>query len=104
MHPNRVALVTGASRGIGKGIALALAECHLDLVVNYTSHQEAAEAVKSEASRHGVRAEVCQADISRRVDRLNLVDFVKETFGRIDVLVNNAGVAPDVREDMLQSS
>jgi 3-oxoacyl-[acyl-carrier protein] reductase len=104
MHPNRVALVTGASRGIGKGIALALAECHLDLVVNYSSHQEAAEAVKNEASRHGIQAEVCQADISHRGDRLKLLDLVKQRFGRIDVLVNNAGVAPNVREDMLQSS
>jgi 3-oxoacyl-[acyl-carrier protein] reductase len=104
MDPNRVALVTGASRGIGKGIAVALAECKLDLVVNYISHREAAEAVRNEISRQGIQAEICQADISQRGDRLKLVEFVKEKFGRIDVLVNNAGVAPDVREDMLQSS
>ena len=104
MHPNKVALVTGASRGIGKGITLALAECHLDVVLNYVSHRDAAESVKEEVGSHGVCAEICQADVSHRGDRLKLVDFVKQKFGRIDVLVNNAGVAPDVREDMLQSS
>ena len=104
MNPNRVALVTGASRGIGKGIAVALAECHLDLIVNYISNQEAAQAVQDEVRRHGVQAEICQADISQKSGRFKLVEFVKERFGRIDVLVNNAGVAPEVREDMLQSS
>jgi len=73
-------------------------------VLNYNTHQEAAEAVQNEVSRFGIRAEICQADISLRGDRLKLVDFMKQKYGRIDVLVNNAGVAPEVREDMLQSS
>jgi 3-oxoacyl-[acyl-carrier protein] reductase len=104
MHPNRVALITGASRGIGRGIALALAGCRLDLVINYISNQKAAHSVQHEASRSGVRAEICQADISQRSGQIKLIDFVKEQFGRIDILVNNAGIAPTVREDMLSSS
>jgi 3-oxoacyl-[acyl-carrier protein] reductase len=104
MHPNRVAVVTGASRGIGRGIALTLAECHLDLVVNYVNQREAAAAVQDETRQRGARAEICQADISQAGDRLRLVEFVKQQFGRVDVLVNNAGVPPSVREDILQSS
>ncbi len=104
MHPNKVAVITGASRGIGKGIAVALAECHLDLVINYVTHGEAAKTVQDEARKCGVRAEICRADISQAGERVQLVEFVKRQFGRIDVLVNNAGVAPDVREDILQSN
>ena len=104
MGTNKVALVTGASRGIGRGIALALAECRVDLVLNYVAHEGAAQAVQDEVSRRGVQAEICQADISQRAGRFKLVELAKERFGRIDVLVNNAGVAPEVREDMLQSS
>jgi NAD(P)-dependent dehydrogenase (short-subunit alcohol dehydrogenase family) len=104
MDAGRVALVTGASRGIGKGVAIALAECNFSLVINYVARNDAAKSVQAEACRHGVRAEICQADIGQRSGRQKLVEFVKQTFGRIDVLVNNAGVAPEKREDMLQSS
>jgi 3-oxoacyl-[acyl-carrier protein] reductase len=104
MGPNKVALVTGASRGIGKAIALALARCRYDLVINYSSNYEAARSVRTRLTESGVRAEICQADVSQKADQLNLINFVQEQFGRIDLLVNNAGVAPKVREDILNSS
>ncbi|PYV91543.1 MAG: 3-ketoacyl-ACP reductase [Acidobacteria bacterium] len=104
MNANRVALITGASRGIGRAIALALAECRFDLVINYQSNLEAAQSVQSQASLYGTRAVVCPADISQKEGQSKLIDFIKTQFGRIDVLVNNAGVAPAVREDMLHAS
>lgn len=99
-----VALVTGASRGIGRGIALALAECGHDLVVNYARNQEAAEAVCNAARAMGRRAEACAASVAERRDRHALVDFALQTFGRIDLLVNNAGMAPRERRDLLEAT
>jgi 3-oxoacyl-[acyl-carrier protein] reductase len=104
MGPNKVALVTGASRGIGKAIAMALARCRYDLVINYSSNYEAARSARTQLTELGVRAEICQADISQKADQLKLISFVQEQFGRIDLLVNNAGVSPKVREDILNSS
>ena len=104
MGPNKVALVTGASRGIGKAIALALAGCQYDLVINYSRNDEAARLVRTRLTELGVRAEICQADVSQKADQLRLICYVQEQFGRIDLLVNNAGVAPNVREDILDSS
>ena len=104
MTPNRVALITGASRGIGKAITLALAGSGLDVVVNYATHREAAVQVQREASQFGVRAELLQADISQTADHVRAMESLNERFGRLDVLVNNAGVAPKVREDMLIAS
>jgi len=104
MTSNRVALITGASRGIGKAIALALAESGLDVVINFASQQEAAAQVQKEALRLGVRAELLQADISQTADHVRAMESLNEKFGRLDVLVNNAGVAPKVREDMLIAS
>jgi 3-oxoacyl-[acyl-carrier protein] reductase len=104
MTSNRVALITGASRGIGKAITLALAESGLEVVINFASQRDAAAQVQKEASRFGVRAELVQADISQTADHARVMDLVKEKFGRLDVLVNNAGVAPRVREDMLAAS
>jgi 3-oxoacyl-[acyl-carrier protein] reductase len=106
---NPVALITGASRGIGRGIALELAKISYDLVVNYARDQSAAEQTAREcvgpAGMRGkiIRAETCQADISKSADRRSLVEFTKQTFGRLDLLVNNAGVAPDVRADLLEA-
>jgi NAD(P)-dependent dehydrogenase (short-subunit alcohol dehydrogenase family) len=107
---NPVALITGGSRGIGRGIALELARLGYDLVLNYASNESAARrtsaACVAEASARGhtVRAEVCQADIARAADRGRLIDFTRASFGRLDLLVNNAGIAPAVRADLLEAT
>jgi NAD(P)-dependent dehydrogenase (short-subunit alcohol dehydrogenase family) len=105
-----VALITGASRGIGRGIALELAGIGYDLVINYAGNLAAATqtatdcAARAIAAGHKIRPEICQADISQDADRRKLIDFARAQFGRLDLLVNNAGVAPSVRADLLESS
>ena len=107
---NPVALVTGGSRGIGRGIALELAKIGYDVVVNYAAHAAAARRTAGDCRAAGrdhapkPRAAVCRADIARPADRLRLMAFTKATFGRLDLLVNNAGVAPEVRADLLEVS
>ncbi|MDX2080914.1 MAG: 3-ketoacyl-ACP reductase [Terrimicrobiaceae bacterium] len=104
---NPVALITGASRGIGRGIALSLARTGThDLVINYAGNEAAArecQALATEAGGGRIRVEICQGDISVAADRERLLEFTRSTFGRLDVLVNNAGVAPNVRADLLEA-
>ncbi len=106
---NKTALITGSSRGIGRGIALELARLGFDSVVNYAGNEEAARRTASDCVAHAkaagksIRAEVCQADVSVAADRQKLIDFTRATFGRLDMLVNNAGVAPNVRADILEA-
>jgi 3-oxoacyl-[acyl-carrier protein] reductase len=106
---NQAALITGASRGIGRGIALELAKLGCDLVINFVNNVEAAQRTAADclaaaqACRQSIRAEVCQADISKRADRGKLVEFAKANFARLDLLVNNAGVAPAARADILEA-
>ena len=107
---NAVALITGASRGIGRGIALELAKIGYDLVINYASNLAAAQQTAADcvaaarAAGKTIRAEICQADIASSADRLKLIQFTREKLGRLDLLVNNAGVAPEVRADILEAS
>ncbi len=107
---NEVALITGASRGIGRGIALELARLGCDLVINYVSNLSAAQqtavdcAACAQAKGRSIRSEVFCADIGKTEDRQRLIEFLKLIFGRLDLLVNNAGVAPDVRADVLDAS
>jgi NAD(P)-dependent dehydrogenase (short-subunit alcohol dehydrogenase family) len=107
---NPVALITGASRGIGRGIALELAKISYDLVINYASNASAAKKTTADcvSAAHAVgksiRVESCQADIGSSAERRKLIEFTKGTFARLDLLVNNAGVAPEVRADMLEAS
>ena len=108
MHP--VALITGASRGIGRGIALELARLGHDLVVNFAGNVAAATQTASDCLQqaceagHKIRVETCQADIASDAGRRNLIDFTRQAFGRLDLLVNNAGVAPAIRADLLEAT
>jgi 3-oxoacyl-[acyl-carrier protein] reductase len=100
----RLALVTGASRGIGRAIALALAGKDWRIAVNYHRNLEAARETQRQIEAAGSQAALIQADIARHEDRRRLVDQTLERFGRIDLLVNNAGIAPLERADLLEVS
>jgi 3-oxoacyl-[acyl-carrier protein] reductase len=102
---NQVAVVTGASKGIGAGIAKALAAEGASVVVNYSSSKEGAERTVAEIVQKGGKAIAVQGDVSKQADITRLFAETKKTYGRLDVLVNNAGVyafAPleAVTEDM----
>ncbi len=92
------AIVTGASRGIGRGIALELASTH-QVVATYRGRRDAAESLQAQTG-----ADIFQCDISVSADRAALIDFARNRFGRLDLLVNNAGMAPRVRRDILEAT
>ncbi|MBP1991376.1 3-oxoacyl-[acyl-carrier-protein] reductase [Paenibacillus eucommiae] len=95
MLNGKVALVTGASRGIGRAIALQLAEAGADVVVNYAGSEEAAGKVVAEIEALGRKAIKCRADVSSFQEAEDLVKQTIEAFGKIDILVNNAGITRD---------
>jgi 3-oxoacyl-[acyl-carrier protein] reductase len=99
----RVALVTGGTRGIGLGIARALAGRGFDLVLNGVRDEGAVGKTLEELRALGAGTHYVQADIGERADRERLVAAVRERPGRLHVLVNNAGVAPEVRADILEA-
>ena len=98
MNPNtkkldgKVAVVTGASKGIGAGIAKHLAAEGAAVVVNYSSSKEGADKVVDEITKRGGKAIAVQADVAKKKDIDRLFAETKKTFGRLDILVNNAGV------------
>jgi len=103
MNNRPVSLVTGAGRGIGRGIAIELAKLGHAVVINYAGNAGAAEEclrLVREAGGDGITA---RADISVSADRERLAQETLNAYGRIDLLVNNAGVAPNVRADLLEA-
>jgi len=88
----KVAVITGASRGIGREIALCFAREGADIVINYVSHADAAQEVAQTVKELGRRSLVIQADVSKREEVQKLFRQTAEAFGRIDILVNNAGI------------
>src|SRR5690606_24994088 len=99
---SRVALVTGGSRGIGLGIARKLAEEGFNLAINGVRDQASVREALEELKSFGVRVEYLQGNIASREDREAILSGMISKFGKIDVLVNNAGVAPRVRCDILE--
>ncbi len=102
---NKIVLITGASRGIGKAAAIAFAKAGYDVAVNYNNSAEAAGTLCSELKNYGVNAAAFQADVSVRSQVDKMVSEIRKTMGNVSVLVNNAGVAEqalftDISEEM----
>jgi 3-oxoacyl-[acyl-carrier protein] reductase len=93
-----VAIITGASRGIGRGIALELARTHT-VLGTYRGRRDAAESLAAACG-----ADIFQCDVSSRADREALIAHARSKYGRLDLLVNNAGMAPRERRDMLDAT
>jgi 3-oxoacyl-[acyl-carrier protein] reductase len=100
----KTALVTGASRGIGRGIAVELARSGCRVAINYAGNAEAATEALALVRAAGGDGFTVQGDVAVAADRARLVAETVQRFGRIDVHVNNAGVAPKVRADVLDAS
>ena len=111
MADRPVAIVTGGSRGIGKGIALELARLGYDLVIGHFDFDDQGgpderrgRETQKQAKDLGAKCEVLRMDVSNSRDREELVDLTRDRFGRCNMLVNNAGVAPSKRLDLLEAT
>ena len=100
---NRTALITGGTRGIGLGIAQSLAEAGFDLAVNGVRREDQSDTVLDELRSQDVRVEYCRGDVGSPDDRAAIIAGVREEFGRLDVLVNNAGITSPGRRDLLEA-
>lgn len=93
---NKVALITGSSRGIGKAIALLFAKEGAKVIINYTKSKEKADEVVEEILKLGSEAVAVQADVSDENQVKNMINIAVKKFGKIDILVNNAGIVFDI--------
>ena len=92
---NKVALVTGSGRGLGRSIAIELAKNGYDIAINYNNSEDRAIEVKEEVEKYNVKALLVKCDISNEEEVKNMVNEITKTFNKIDVLVNNAAVCYD---------
>lgn len=102
MHSQPVALVTGGSRGIGRGICRALAGAGYAVAINYHGNEQAAH--ETQTLLGGTASIVCQGDVSQAADRARLIDTVLQRWQRLDLLVNNAGITSVGRRDLLEAT
>jgi len=89
---NKVALITGASRGIGKATALLFAQAGCNLLINYNKNEKAASDLLSEVQKSGVKAKVFKADVSKKREVEQMIGYAIKEFGKIDILVTSAGI------------
>ena len=90
---SEIVIITGASRGIGREIAKRLAKKGLTVIANYNKSEKEAEELKEELEQNGIKIEIVKADVSTREGTKKLAKFVLEKYGRIDILINNAGIS-----------
>ena len=91
----KVALITGASRGIGRSCAIDLAKNGCNIVINYKSNETEAKKVQDEIKKYNVKSITYRCDVSKEEEVKKMIDFTVENLGKIDILVNNAGIAID---------
>ena len=101
---NQIALITGGTRGIGLGIAQCLAKEGCDLILNGIRPEEDVKPLINEFSKNGIQAYYIQGNVGNEKDRDKIIQFVADRFGRLNVLVNNAGMAPRQRRDILETT
>lgn len=89
----KVAIITGSSRGIGREIAKTLARKEIKVVANYNKSEEAAKELKQELEEEGIKIDIIKADVSKREDAKKLVEFTLNKYGKVDILINNAGIS-----------
>lgn len=89
----KIAIVTGASRGIGREIAKELAESGITVIANYNKSEEEAEKLQQELEEQNLKLEIFKADVSKREEIKKLVEYTIEKYGKIDILINNAGIS-----------
>jgi 3-oxoacyl-[acyl-carrier protein] reductase len=104
MAVKKVALITGAGRGIGLGIARELARSSCDVAINDVHEPAAVQTALDEVRALGAEVLYCRADISGAADRTRMLAEIRSRFGRLNILVNNAGVAPKVRADIMDAT
>jgi glucose 1-dehydrogenase len=98
----KVAIVTGGNSGIGKAIVLALARAGANIVIDYVSNEEATEELEQRVAKLGDQAVGCDADVSKIDDLQRLIDTAVKSFGRLDIMVNNAGI--ETRSSILDTT
>ena len=101
---SKIAFITGGTRGIGLGIAIELAKAGFDLAVNGIRNREAVEPILEELGSYGVQVAYVKGDVASKEDRKSMLSAVIDRFGKINVLVNNAGIAPPERKDILEAT
>jgi len=101
---SKIALITGGTRGIGLGIAVELAKAGFDLAINGKRDEAMVKPVLDELGNFGVDVAYFKGDVSNKEDRLQMVEAILNRFGKINVLVNNAGIAPLERKDILEAT
>lgn len=89
----KVAIITGSSRGIGREIAKTLARKGITVVANYNKSEKAAKELKQELEEEGIKIDIIKADVSKREDAKKLVEFTLNKYGKVDILINNAGIS-----------
>lgn len=89
----KIAIVTGASRGIGREVAKELAESGITVIANYNKSEEEAKKLQQELEKKNFKLEIFKADVSKREDVKKLVEYTIEKYGKIDILINNAGIS-----------
>jgi len=101
---SKIALITGGTRGIGLGIAIELAKAGFDLAINGMRDEAEVKSVIAELSDYGVQVAYFRGDVSKKEDRQGMIEKILERYGKINVLVNNAGIAPPDRKDILEAT